>query len=699
MIKNTLNVLVACKRADKDPIVEALISHREINQLYVTDKIAESLKICGDHCIDAIIIDFFMQDGSVLDFLQNNRAVVNARIPILVLSDQNAHALHVCAYRKGAAQVILKDEHNRYIKYLYKYIKKLHDDNILHIPIMQPKMNINNAVICVNKDLDITFLNAAATGYLSATQSNMIGKSILRIVKNVDIAMSRALKEGFRLAQDSHQPQPIGTFKLTKIEHDLSYIEIMLYPILNIHQHIDAYIVNLRERTITNQQDIERYQHHEYDYLTGVLNRESFMSRLNHVLIYCSRYDQNCAIVHLDIDGFKAMNDALGHRLADQLLKEVSKRIKILVRNVDILARIGADEFMLLLSHTNQLQDSARVADKLMQALKEPFVIEQNPYFVTMSVGIAMYPQDADTLDGIIQCANSALRLAKEKGRNNYQFYRPEFTRQATSVIELVNDMHIAMEKQEFDLYFQPQFCAQDQHLIGFEALLRWQHPTKGNISPALFIPIAEQMGMINEIGDWVIQRTCQTMHKLKLAGYTNFIMAINLSVQQLMREDFVDEIIKILAHYDVPAHRIELEITESIFAHDKPLIISKLQALQSAGFHIVMDDFGTGYSCLSYIKDLPLEGIKIDKAFVDELSSDAQSKFKAIISAIITLAQQLNIKTLAEGIESLEQATMLRNLGCDHLQGFLFAKPLSYDETLLFLEEKIEKDNLSATG
>lgn len=699
MTKNTLNVLVASKRADKDPLIERLVSHREINQLYVTDKIAESLKICSDYCIDLVIIDFFMQDGSVLDFLQNNLAIIDSHIPILVLSEQNAYALHLCAYRKGVAQVIFKDEKNRYIKYLNKYIKKLHDDNIEHIPIMRPKTNINNAVIAVNKDLDIVFMNDAATGYLSVIQEEVVGKSILDIMKNLNNRMSQALKEGFHLTRDSYQPQPIGVFKLTNIEHDFSYIEVMLYPILTAAHTIEAYIINIRERTVANQQISEHYQQHEYDYLTGVLNRESFMSRLNHMLTYSSRYEQNCAILHLDIDGFKAMNDALGHSLADQLLKDVSKRIKTLVRNVDILARIGADEFMLLLSHTNQLQDSARVADKLMQALKAPFIIDDNRYFVTMSIGIAMYPQDADNLDNIIQCANSALTLAKDAGRNNYQFYKPESTRQAASVIELANDMHIAMERQEFDLHFQPQICAKDHHLIGFEALIRWQHPTKGNISPALFIPIAEQMGMINEIGDWVIHRTCQAIREIEIAGYANFIVAINLSVQQLMREDFVNEIISTLEHYDVPAHRIELEITESIFVQDKLMITNKLQALQSAGFHIVMDDFGTGYSCLSYIKDLPLEGIKIDKAFVDELTTEAQSKFKAIISAIITLAQQLNIKTLAEGIETSEQAILLRKLGCDYLQGFLFSKPLSYEETLLFLEEKIDKDNLTAAG
>jgi len=682
------NILVIGEPISSQALGKNLTKHPDVAQVTISSELGEGCRLSTRQKIDIIIVDFFLKDGTALDYLQHQSLMNKQNETVIVLIESASYPMFFCAYRKGAHQVVVKDKSCQYFSLLQKIISRLYKHQANEFNAPGARVNINHAMIGVDLKNQINFLNAAAVGYMGKSFSELMGKNVLQVMPNLDKVEKDLVSESLTLAKSTKQPQPIGAVRMAGIEHDLAKVDLIVYPIFSKGDISTGSIISMQESVMAQGNRAAYEWMQNVDTLTGTLNHEAFLNRLNHILLYNERYQQGCAVLHLDVDGFNAVNDALGHALANQVLKMVANRIKNIIREVDVISRVGADEFILVLANTDKPEDSARLADKVMQVFKKPFVLEGNEHFLTLSIGIALFPSDAKNMENILQCASSALSLAKSKGKNNYQFYKADVTRSATNVISLANDLHIALEKQQFKLYFQPQVSVRDLNVIGLEALIRWEHPEKGMISPALFIPIAEQMGMICDIGKWVIEEACQSIALFEKNGFKDFVLGVNLSVNQFMREQFIDEVDACIEHYGVSPKRIEFEITESIFAHDSSHIIQKLNILKSKGFQLVMDDFGTGYSCLSYLTDLPLEGIKIDRAFIQALDSTDKNKFIAIISAIITLAQQLEIKTLAEGIENLEQAKYLEKLGCDHLQGFYFSKPLSMSDCLAYLQK-----------
>lgn len=691
-----LNILIVSKSDTKSPLAKTLNTDKNINQVFECDSVSQAIQIGKNHKIGLLVVDFFLQDGTILEFLQPLRSLATANLPIIVLTEENCDSYAVCAYRKGVNLVLVKDEKLGYAKYIKQFIAKTLQAQNNNLSLFCQQANMNQAMICLDKAHNIRFVSPGALGYLGENYQQLVKRPFGKAFGKLGNLIVQYIKESIDLANVTMHPQPVGTFKLSDLEHHLSYCEIMVYPVFTDETDINGFMITITERPSYTNDFVSLYQQHEIDPLTSTLSREAFLARLEYTLNYCKRYQQNSAVLHIDIDGFKSINDALGHRIADQLLKRVAERIKAITRNVDILARIGPDEFMLLLTHINQPEEAARVADKLMRLFKDPITVDNHSNFITLSVGISIFEQDADTLELLLQCARSALSLAKDKGRNNYQFYKPELTKSTSSTLAIANDLHVALERSELELFYQPQLCAQTHKVIGLEALIRWRHPEKGMISPALFIPIAEQMGMINEIGNWVIHKACKDIKIFEQKGFGDQLLAINLSIQQFMQETFIQDIQKIIKKYDVQPNQIEFEITESLFAQDMTAIIEKITQLRELGFYMVIDDFGTGYSSLSYLKDLPIQGLKIDRSFVQSLGFNEQDNHEAIILAIVTLAKQLKLKVLAEGIETSEQSKIIQALGCDYVQGFLFAKPLCMADTLLFLEENNDKDDIS---
>ncbi len=681
-------ILVIGESVSSQALGKKLVEHPDIEAIITSADLSESCRISVEQKIDIIIVDFFLKDGTALDCLQHQSLTNKQNKAVIVLIESASYPMIFCAYRKGAHQVVVKDKSQQYIGLIQKIISRLYkyQDNDSNAP--GARVNINHAMIGLDLQYKVKFLNAAAVGYMGKSFSALIGKDMLQVMPGLDKIEQDLIIESLGLAKSTKQPQPIGAIRMASIEHDLAKVDLIVHPIFSKGDTVSHFIVSMQESVMAQGNRATHEWMQNMDSLTGTLNHEAFLNRLNHILLYSERYEQGCAVLHLDVDGFKAVNDALGYALANQLLKMIANRIKGIIREVDVISRVGADEFILVLTHTDKPEDSARLADKIMRVFKAPFMLEGVDHFLTLSIGIALFPSDAKNMESILHCASGALSVAKSKGKNNYQFYKADVTRSATNVVSLANDLHVALERNQFELYFQPQVSVTDFHVIGLEALIRWHHPEKGMISPALFIPIAEQMGMICDIGQWVIEESCRSIVLFEKSGYKDFILGVNLSVNQFMREQFLSEIDECIERYNVSPSRIEFEITESIFAHDSSYIIQKLNMLKAKGFQLVMDDFGTGYSCLSYLTDLPLEGIKIDRAFVQAMDGADKNKFIGIVSAIITLAQQLEIKTLAEGIESLEQAQYLAALGCDHLQGFYFSKPLSMVDCLHYLQK-----------
>jgi len=419
--------------------------------------------------------------------------------------------------------------------------------------------------------------------------------------------------------------------------------------------------------------EIEHLAYH--DALTGLPNRALFVDRLIVTIAQAVRYHNKFAVLFLDLDRFKEVNDSLGHSMGDMLLKGVADRIRRCIREGDTVARFGGDEFTLLVHRIDNVDDASRVAQKITDTLKIPFPITGRELFVTTSIGIAFYPGDGADADTLIRNADTAMYRAKEQGRDNYQLYAPTMNSKALERLALENMLRKALSHDELVLHYQPLLDTATERVIGVEALLRWQHPEQGLLSPAHFISTAEVSGLIVPIGQWVLLTACkQTVQWQKQAGF-EIDISVNLSARQFQQPDLVAQVQLALDESGLPAHSLELEITESSAMQNADNAIQTLGELKSLGVRIAMDDFGTGYSSLSYLKRFPIDTLKLDQSFVREIATDAEDA--AIAAAIITMAHTMKLTVIAEGVETEEQLELLRKQGCDLIQGYFFSPPI----------------------
>jgi len=411
-----------------------------------------------------------------------------------------------------------------------------------------------------------------------------------------------------------------------------------------------------------------------HDTLTNLPNRAFFNRHLPEVIAQAHATQQLLAVMFLDLDRFKTINDTLSHAVGDLLLQQVAQRIATALRADDIVARWGGDEFTLILPHLAHAQDAAKIAQRIADQISTPFVLHTHELHVTCSIGITLFPQDGNDMTTLLQNADAAMYRAKERGRNNYQFYTENLSTEAAQRLKLESSLHHALARQEFMLYYQPQINVTTGQAEQMEALLRWRHPQMGLIPPYEFIPLAEENGLIVPIGEWVIRTACHQLMVWRQAGLPSIKVAVNLSARQLQHPDLVRFVAQTLNDTALPAHCLELEITETAAMADVQASIQRLQELRQLGVQISMDDFGTGYSCLSYLKQFPLNGLKIDRAFVKDLTTDLADQ--AMAKAIIAMAKGLNLTVVAEGVETEAQRQCLYALGCTKMQGYLFGRP-----------------------
>jgi diguanylate cyclase (GGDEF)-like protein len=451
----------------------------------------------------------------------------------------------------------------------------------------------------------------------------------------------------------------------------------------------------MQDITERKQAEAQIYNLAYFDSLTGLPNRLLFKEHLAHALAHAFRTKRVAAILFLDLDRFKYINDTLGHSIGDKLLQGVAERLLICVRRSDIVgrdeggdmdstvARLGGDEFTVLLSDIASAQDAARVSQRIINAVSQPFNLDNHEVTVTTSIGISLFPDDGNDIVSLIKNADTAMYHAKDLGRNNFQFYTQSMNSTTLERLALENHLRKALERREFILYYQPQFDILTEDIIGVEALVRWKHRELGMVSPADFIPLAEETGLIIQIDEWVMRTACEQMRRWQEEGLPDITMSVNLSGQHFIRENLLETVSGIIKETGLAPRFLELELTESVVMKNAKETVSTLRALKDMGLHIAIDDFGTGYSSLSYLKRFPLDTLKIDKSFVQEITTDSDSA--AITKAIIAMGHSLKLRVLAEGVETEEQLVFLRDHGCHALQGFLFSKPIPYDELVRF--------------
>lgn len=446
-------------------------------------------------------------------------------------------------------------------------------------------------------------------------------------------------------------------------------------------------------RELKSNEERLRYMAY-YDPLTGLPNRQSFNEHLARFLSLAERNSSSLAVMLIDLDRFKRINDTLGHEYGDQILTLIGEKLQQCVRQSDIssrlmhnsdnsnVARFGGDEFTILLTQLNNLEDAAIVAKRIIAELSKPLLLDDFEVVVTPSIGISVYPEDATDSVDLMKYADIAMYKAKEQGRHTYKFYSEAFNLSSIARLSLEEDLRQALSKDQFELYFQPKVNISKGAICGCEALIRWHHPTRGMVSPLEFIPLAEESGLIVKIGEWVLETAFKQLREWQSAGYQLHPISVNVSGIQFKRTALPEFIAELINRYQIPPEWVEIELTESAIMTDVEDNIVRLQEIKQLGISISIDDFGTGYSSLSYLKKFPVNVLKIDRSFVIDVAKKEEDT--GIVNAILGLSESLGLNVVAEGVEEIEQLEALRLMGCDVIQGFLFSKPLS---TILYGE------------
>lgn len=433
---------------------------------------------------------------------------------------------------------------------------------------------------------------------------------------------------------------------------------------------------NLQEEMRKRGEIQEKITHLAYhDYLTDLPNRLLFTELLGHAMSMSKRLGKMLAVLFLDLDGFKNINDTMGHYTGDWLLKEVADRLVHRVRSSDTIARLGGDEFVIMIENLSEVDGINVFAQKILQAFAEPFMLQNQACHVTTSIGIAVYPTDGEDADTLIKNADIAMYQAKDKGKNQFAFFTSNMKAHVVKNMRLSNYLYQAIEKNELEVYYQPQINCQTREIVGVEALLRWHHPTEGMVLPAVFIPIAEQTGLITAIGEWVLRQACNQNRTWQKAGLPGLRVAVNVSVKQLQNPGFVQTVHAVLIETGMDPGYLEIEITESAIMKDHHGVSDVLAALKQMGVKITIDDFGTEYSSLNYIKTMPVDRIKIAMTFIHGIG--VNHKDEAIIKAIIVLTQSLNLNVIAEGVETCDQLKFLTECLCNEIQGYIYYRPM----------------------
>ncbi|MES2354185.1 MAG: EAL domain-containing protein [Pseudomonadota bacterium] len=498
------------------------------------------------------------------------------------------------------------------------------------------------------------------------------------------LAIPYGIRSSWSMPIMSHQGDVLGTFTTycknvcqpTSVETLLADMAIRIARIAIEHER--------------SQTHIRHMTHH--DVLTGLPNRALLEDRIKQAMLYADRYGRAVTLAFVGLDNFKLVNESLGHKKGDQLLKVMADRLTLAMRRTDTVIRVGGDEFVIVLFDQMETADVIMpTLQKIRDAVAEPVCIDGHDLHVTCSIGVSTYPSDGQDADILLKNADAAMHIAKELGRNNFQFYTTEMNTTINERLSMHAGLKTAIERDQFPLLYQPQLDLRTGKIIGVEALIRWQHPDLGLVSPAKFIPLAEETGLIVAIGDWVLRTACKQNKSWQDRGFPHITMSVNVSARQLAEKDLVQRVILALKDSGLEPHYLELELTESLIMKDVEQAILIMRELQALGIHLSIDDFGTGYSSLSALKHFPIVRLKIDQSFVRNIPNDQNDK--AIASAMVALGHRLDLKVIAEGVEREDQITFLRDHNCDEMQGFLFSKPVAPKEVEALLQTQMDRE------
>ncbi len=537
--------------------------------------------------------------------------------------------------------------------------------------------SISDAVIYTDINGNIEYLNIAAEKITGWSREEASGHPISRVFHVINGRTREPTQNPIELVLQTKRPMGLAEDAVL-ITRDGNEIEIAdsTSPIQGADGEVTGAVIVFNDVSASKAMTAKMTYLAQHDFLTNLPNRVLLNDRIEQAIASAHRYGTQVALLFLDLDNFKHINDSLGHASGDKLLQSVSKRLKACVRNTDTVSRQGGDEFIILLDDRQTGKHAEVTAEKILEQLTMPHMVGKCQLYITTSIGISVYPHDGLDAETLLKSADTAMYHAKEKGRNNYQFFKNEMNTHAVQRLVIEADLRVALEKKQFVLHYQPKFNLTTNQISGVECLLRWQHPEWGEVSPDTFITIAEDTGLIIPIGYWVLSEACQQAKQWLDNHLPAVTIAINISAKEFLQKDFVEGVRKVLAETQLPAHHLELEITESVLMRDAESSTAILLQLKQMGIKLAVDDFGTGYSSLSYLQQFPIDMLKIDQSFVQRITTASDEGI--IVSAIISMGNSLKLRVIAEGIENQVQLDFLKSRHCEEGQGYFFSPALS---------------------
>jgi diguanylate cyclase (GGDEF)-like protein/PAS domain S-box-containing protein len=631
--------------------------------------------------IAAVLVDLFLPDSRGIETFDRLFRLA-PQIPILVLSASQDEEVAKLAVQRGAQDYLLKARLDGYLlpKTLRSMIDRAANAEALFEEKERAQVTLNSigdAVISIDVGGRVIYLNAVAETMTGWPLQEAAGRPLEEVFRIADATTRESAQNPMRLAILENKTVALtSNCVLIRRDGTESAIEDSAAPIHDRRGQVTGAVMVFRDVSMTRALALKMAHMARHDSLTDLPNRMLLNDRLTQALALARRHQKMLALLFLDLDRFKGINDSLGHAIGDRLLQSVAERLVASVRSSDTVSRQGGDEFVILLAEVTQPSDAASTAEKILLALSMPHHIDQQDLHLAASIGVVTYPNDGTEAKTLLRHADLAMYRAKDSGRNTYRFFEPDMNGHTADRQSLESGLHRAIERHEFVLHYQPIMRLDSTELTAVEALVRWRHPQRGLVLPAQFVPIAEESGFIAAIGRWVLHEACRQSREWRVAGLPPLRIAINISTVELRTKGFVECVRGILEEHGLLPSDLELELTETFLMRDSHSTAAVLRALSNFGVRIALDDFGTGYSSLSHLKRFPIDTLKIDRSFVHNLPTDAEDA--SIISAMIGMGKGLQIRVVAEGVETLEQLALLRKQGCLEGQGYYFSRPVS---------------------
>jgi diguanylate cyclase (GGDEF)-like protein/PAS domain S-box-containing protein len=645
---------------------------------------SEAEKHLAQRAVDIVLLDLGLPDAQGLEAVQRARAAAS-HVPLVVLTGLDDESLAARALQEGAQEHLIKGQvETRGLLRAMRYaVERKTMEEALFVEQERAQVTLNcigDAVVCTDISGNITFLNGVAEQMTGWSWQEAVGRPFAVILRITDATNREPIPNPMEMAvgldRTVHLPP---NCILIRRDGGETPIEDSVAPIhARDGQPIGAVIV-LRDVSAARTMALEMIHSAQHDFLTGLPNRMVLNDRVGQAIVFAQRHLKKVAVLFLDLDGFKHINDSLGHPIGDKLLQSVAKRLMACIRSSDTVIRQGGDEFVVLLSEMDQSDDAAVAARRMLNAVAAAHSVDEHDLHITTSIGVAVYPDDALDAETLIKNADTAMYQAKENGCHGYRFFRPAMNVRAVERQSIEGSLRRAMERHEFALHYQPKINLRTGEITGAEALLRWTHPHRGAVAPAQFIPIAEDCGLILPIGHWVLHEACRQASAWVSAGLPVATMAVNISAMEFRAGRFLDGVFDVLQETGFDPKSLELELTESVLMKHAESTASILGTLRAKGVQLVVDDFGTGYSSLSYLRKFPIDALKIDQSFVRQVTSTPDET--GIVSAMIDMGRHLKLRVVAEGVETPDELTFLRSHDCDEAQGYYFGRPVPPEE------------------